>query len=142
MEEWWHEERRNACRAYLGTMLNWRAGDGPGKVAVTAADLNCDIHRLLWADIRECFPWDDVLTLYGRLAAMSAGARFGAVQVRQELHDCLALGVEWEHLDAVAEAVHFCRRRDERAKIIRHMLGVAHSAEAVEADVQRLGEVR
>lgn len=141
-DEWWHEERRNACRAYLGSLLCWKPTDRPGVVKVAGDDLNCDIHRLLLADIRECWPWDDTIALLGRLAAMSAAARFGAEYVRTELSDCLALGSDWTHLDAVAEAVHFCRRRDERAKILKHALGVAHSAEALAHDIQRLGEVR
>jgi hypothetical protein len=72
---------------------------------------------------------------------MRAAIRFGASAVRQELADCLALGADYAKIDVVAEAVHDCRRRDERAKIIRHMLGVAHSPEGVADGIRKLGEV-
>lgn len=142
-DEFWHEERRNACRGYLGTLLSWRVGDtARPTVKVETHDLPWDLHKLLLADIRECWPWEDVIALFVRLAAMTAAARYGAEAVRTEVGNCLALGASWEHLDAAAEAVHLCRARDERAKIIRHMLSVAHSAEAVERDCQRLREVQ
>jgi hypothetical protein len=140
-DEWWHEERRNACRAYLGTLLNWSAGAANPSVAVGPHDLPSDLHKLMLADLRANFPWADVLDLYGALASATAAARFGAVPVREEWADCLALGSEWKHIDAVADAVHFCRKRDERAKIIKHMLGVAHSPEEVGHDCARLREV-
>ena len=133
LDDWWHEERRNACRAYIGTVLNWRPGGVSGGGPVTALDLNSDIHRMLLADIRANAPWTDVLALYGALAVGTAGARFGATAVREELYACLALGERWEDVDKVVENVHFCRRRDERAKFAQRMLGVAHSPDEVAA---------
>jgi hypothetical protein len=141
-DEWWHEERRNACRAYLGTLLGWYAGAANPSVSVGASDMNCDLHRLMLADLRANFPWADVIDLFGYLACGEAAARFGAVMVRQEWTDCLALGSRWCDLDAVAEAVHFCRRRDERAKLIKRMAGVAHSPEEVTRLCAILAEVR
>ena len=104
--------------------------------------MNCDLHRLLLADVRECWPWDDTIALLGRLSGMSAAARFGAEAVRTELGECLCLGSKYGEIDAVAEHVHFCRRRDERAKIIKRMLGVAHDPGEVAQLCARLGEVK
>lgn len=141
-DEFWHEERRNACRAYLGTLLNWRPGDPRPPVPVEPSDMNTDMHAMLLADIRDCAPWTDILQVFQRLAAMRAGARYGAESVRVELADCLALGDRWEHIGALAEAVHFCRRRDERAKVLRAALGAAHSPEAVEAAIAMLQAIK
>jgi len=142
-DDWWHEERRNACRGYLGTLLSWRVGEATRPtVRVEAHDLPWDMHKLLLADIRALWPWDDTIALLGRLGCGTAAARFGAEAVRTEVGNCLALGACWDKLDAAAGAVHLCRLRDERAKIIRHMLSVAHDADAVERDCQRLREVK
>lgn len=142
-DEWWHEERRNACRAYLGTLLSWRVGDASRPtVKVAAHDLPWDLHKLLLADIRTCWPWDDTIALWVRLSCMDAAARFGAEAVRTEIGNCLALGSRWEALDFVADAVHLCRLRDERAKILKHALSVAHDADAVARDCERIKEVK
>lgn len=142
-DEWWHEERRNACRGYLGTLLSWRVGDAARPtVKVAAHDLPWDLHKLLLEDIRQSWPWDDTIALWHRLSAMSAAARYGAEAVRTEVGNCLALGTCWDRLDAAAEAVHLCRLRDERAKIIKWMLSVAHSPESIEGGIRRLQEVK
>ena len=141
-DEWWHEERRNACRAYLGTKLNWHPASPRQSVMVEPGDLHSDLHRAMLADLRLNFPWTDVIDLMAALSSGDAAHRFGAAAVRLEWADCMALGSEYKDVDVVAEAVHFCRRRDERAKIIKRLAGVAHSPEEVAELCARLAEVK
>lgn len=141
-DDFWHEERRNAARTYLGTKLGWTPAGARQTVPVEPGDLHADLHRLMLADLRDCFPWTDVEDVLPALLWTRAGQRFGREAVKEEWATCLMLADKWEHIDAVARHVHFCRLRDERVRIIRHMLTVAHSAEAVEAACGRLREVR
>lgn len=140
---WWDERRRNACREYLGTLMRWKAGCPKAKVKVELYDLPRPLHQHFLAVIRECHPWADYAALQAAALAKLVDERgLNEVAVGEEWHDCLASGSEWANIDAAAEGVHACRRRDERAKIIQHMLEVAHDPDAVAADCKRLGEVK
>ena len=141
--DFWAEERRNAARAYLGTVMNWRPGMAhPAGPKVAPSDLGSRLHALLLDDLRTVAPCLDMPDTIGRMADLKAVEQYGEVHVRLELCDCLALGEKWKHAAEVAEAVHFCRRRDERAKILREALGKAHSPEAIEEACARLRGVK
>ena len=143
LEDFWREERRNAARAYLGTVMNWRPGDKhPPGPKVSPSDLGDRMYAMLLDDLRTVAPCLDIPDTVARMADLKTVEAYGAAMVRMELCDCLALGEKWEHAAEVAEAVHFCRRRDERAKILREALGKAHSPEAIEDACARLREVK
>lgn len=141
--DFWAEERRNAARAYLGTVMNWRPGMAhPAGPKVDPSDLGSRLHALLLDDLRTVAPCLDMPDTIGRMRDLKAVENYGEAHVRLELCDCLALGEPWERVAEMAEAVHFCRRRDERAKIAKHLLGVCHSPDEVDKCIQRLREVR
>lgn len=140
--DFWAEERRNAARAYLGTVMNWRPGMAhPAGPKVDPSDLGSRLHALLLDDLRTVAPCLDMPDTIGRMRDLKSVENYGEAHVRLELCDCLALGEPWERVAEMAEAVHFCRRRDERAKILRAALGAAHSPEAVEEAIQALRRV-
>ena len=141
--DFWAEERRNAARAYLGTLMNWRPGMAhPAGPKVDPSDLGSRLHAMLLDDLRTVAPCLDMPDTICRMRDLKAVENYGEQHVRLELCDCLALGEPWERVAEMAEAVHFCRRRDERAKILREALGKAHSPEAIEQACANLRAVK
>ena len=124
-EDDWHEERRNAERCYLGTLLCWSPSDFRATVRIAPADMHFDLHRILLAEIRDAFPWTDA-SLMIALLPVCAGKRYAPQLVRDELAACYELALPFVEVDQAALAVLYHNARAARAKLIETMRGHAH----------------
>ena len=126
-EDDWHEERRNAERCYLGTLLLCQFRDGErATVKVELSDLHFDLHRILLSEIRKAAPWTDSDVLLTMLVGGAASGRYAPQLVREELADCMTLALPFSRVDEAAKGVHFHRARAERVRLLERMRSFAH----------------
>lgn len=138
MENGAFEARRDASRAYLGTLALWRGEPWPKDFKPVSGDaLATDLHRCLLDDLRSVLGRGG--SVPREVPFKSAGARFGVQPAATELGECLCAAEAHADLPALAHRLNEFYAATKRRAVLLKAARCAHDEDALAAVLKELG---